>query len=219
MADVVLFGVGQFAEVAKSYLEWEGTHRVVAFTVNRSYLQNDQKDGLPVVAWEDLQHSYPPEQVSLFCPISYRGVNQNRKDIFLEGLKMGYDYISFIHPKAHYYDTPVGRNCFILEANVIQPKVTIGDNCILISGNHIGHHTHIRSHCFLASHVVVSGNVDVGERCFLGVNSTLRDNILIGEAVVVGAGALVASSAPDFSVIPGPKSTISQIKSFQLPSI
>jgi sugar O-acyltransferase (sialic acid O-acetyltransferase NeuD family) len=219
MADVVLFGVGQFAEVAKVYLDWEGSHRIVAFTVTKEYLKNETKDGVPVVAWETLESTHPPGQVSLFCPVSYRGVNQFRKEKFLEGRLRGYEFISFIHPKAHYYGTPVGQNCFILEANVIQPYVTICDNCILWSGNHIGHHTCIRSHVFLASHVVVSGSVDVGERCFLGVNSTLRDNIRIGEGCVIGAGALVLSDLPEFSVVGGTKSEISRVKSFQLRSI
>lgn len=219
MVDVVLFGIGQIAEVAKTYIEWEGTHKIVAFTVHREFMEHDQKDGLPVVAWEDLEQSHPSSQVSLFCAVSFRGVNQARKDIFLEGMNRGYEFVSFIHPKAHYYGTPVGRNCFIMEANVIQPHVTIGDNCILWSGNHIGHHTHIRDHCFLASHVVVSGSVDIGERCFLGVNATIRDNVRLGEASVVGAGALVTSDVPKCSVIPGPKSAVSRIKSHQLKGI
>lgn len=219
MADIVLFGVGQFAEVARAYLDWEGSHRVVAHAVHRDFLNSDSKDGVPVVAWEDLPTSHPVDQVSLFCPLSYRGMNAARRDIFGEGVQRGYEFISFIHPKAHYYGTPVGRNCMILEGNVIQPHVVIGDNCILWSGNHIGHHTRIAAHCFLASHVVVSGSVSVGEQCFLGVNSTIRDNIELGQACMVGAGALVTKSLEDFSVVPGPKSTPSRLKSHQLKGI
>lgn len=219
MADVVLFGVGQFAEVARFYLEWEGSHNIVAHTVNREYQTTGEKDNLPIVAWEDLEQEYPPGQVSLFCPLSYRGMNSHRQEIFEEGLRRGYDFISFIHPKAEYYGTPVGRNCMILESNVIQPHVEIGDNCILWSGNHIGHHTRIESHCFLASHVVVSGSVTIGERSFLGVNATIRDNVVLGQAVVVGAGALVTKSLEDFTVVPGPKSAASKLKSHQLKGI
>jgi len=219
MADVVLFGLGQIAEVAKAYLDWEGSHRVVGFTVNREFLSATEKDGLPVAAWEDLEAEFPPAQVSLFCPISYRGLNLPRKQRFLEGKARGYGFISFIHPRAHYYGTPVGENTFIMEANVIQPHVVIGDNCILWSGNHVGHHTRIGSHTFLASHVVVSGNVSVGERCFLGVNATIRDNVTLGDECVIGAGALVVVDLPDQSVVPGPKSELSRVKSSRLKGI
>lgn len=219
MADVVLFGTGQMAEVAKFYLDWEGSHKVVGFAVDRDYLDAPKKDGLPVVAWEDLHGHFPAGEVSLFCPLSYKGVNQHRKDKFREGLERGYDFISFVHPRAHYYGTPVGRNTFIMEANVIQPHVTIGDNCILWSGNHVGHHTAIRDHVFLASHVVVSGGVVIGERCFVGVNATIRDNVSLGEACVVGAGAVVLSDLPDRAVVPGTKSEISRVTSDRLKRI
>ncbi|KXF75002.1 transferase [Paramesorhizobium deserti] len=216
MANVVIFGTGQMAEVAKFYLDWEGSHKVVAFAVNQEYLREPLKDGLPVVAWEGLESSFSPSQVSLFAPISYKGVNQHRVNKFNEGLDRGYDFISFIHPKAHYYDTPVGRNTFIMEANVIQPHVTIGDNCILWSGNHIGHHTHILDHTFIASHVVVSGGVEIGMRCFIGVNATIRDNVKIGHACVIGAGAIVLSDLPDRAVVPGEKSEVSRLTSDKL---
>ncbi len=215
MPDIVLFGVGQIAEVAKAYLDWEGSHRVVAFTVNAAYRTQETKDGLPVVAWETLEISHPPGQVSLFCPISYRGVNQYRKDRFLEGQQRGYDFISFIHPKAYYYGTPVGLNCFIMEACILQPCTTIGDNCILWSGSHIGHHTTIRSHSFVAT-ATVGGSADVGERCLLGGKCSVRDNVRLGEATVVGATAYVDRDMPDHSVIAAPKSRISRLKSFQL---
>ena len=219
MADVIIFGIGQMAEVAKFYLDWEGTHKVIAFTVDRAYLEAPTKDGLPVVAWEDIATLYPPSQVSLFCPLSYKKVNQHRKDKFNEGFAMGYDFISFVHPKAHYYGTPVGRNSFIMEANVIQPHVQIGDNCILWSGNHIGHHTNIMAHTFIASHVVVSGGVEIGERCFLGVNATIRDNVKLGQACVIGAGAVVLTDLADKAVVPGAKSEISRVTSDKLRGI
>ncbi|BDW96368.1 hypothetical protein MACH10_20530 [Thalassospira tepidiphila] len=217
--DVVIFGTGEMAEVARFYLQWEGTHNIVAHTLNREYLNETSKDGLPVVAWEDLNTLYPPDQVKLFCPVSYKEVNLHRKRLFLEGLDKGYDFIRFIHPYARYYGTPVGRNTFIFEDNVIQPHTVIGDNCILWSGNHIGHHTTIRDHCFIASHVVVSGAVDIGERCFLGVNSTIRDNISLGEGCVVGAGALVTRALDDLTIIVGAKSRIMPKTSDQLDGI
>jgi len=219
MADIVLFGIGQFADVARAYLEWEGSHRIVAHSVHSDYLESDTQDGLPVVPWEDLETRYPASQVSLFAPLSYKGVNAHRKAVFEDGLARGYDFISFVHPQAHHYGTPVGRNCFIVEANVIQPHVRIGDNCILWSGNHIGHHSVIRDHVFLASHVVVSGAVTLGERCFLGVNATVRDNVTLGAECVVGAGALVTKDLPDRAVVPGAKTEVARVTSDRLKGI
>lgn len=216
MADILLFGVGQIAEVAKFYIDYEGIHRVVGYTVDDEFLTTDRKDDLPVVPWSRAQIEFPTSQVKLFCPLSYSDVNWGRKKKFEEGLAKGYAFHSFIHPKSHFYGTPVGRNCFIFEANVIQPFVEIGDNCVIWSGNHIGHHSKIGSHCFIASHVVISGAVTVGERCFLGVNATVRDNVNIGEGCVIGAGASVMSNVKDLSILAGPRTKPLQKTSDQL---
>ena len=45
MAKVVVFGVGQWAELAHFYLTHDSPHEVVAFTVDREYLDGDELQG------------------------------------------------------------------------------------------------------------------------------------------------------------------------------
>lgn len=200
MAKVVIFGVGQIAEIASFYLTNDSEHEVVAFTVDREYLGSNTFHGLPVVAYEDIDEKYPPHDYKMFIPISYKKVNKLRAKKFIDVKNKGYECISYISSKATYYDTPVGENCFVFENNVIQPFTKIGDNCVIWSGNHIGHHTVIEDHCFIASHVVVSGSVTVGEYSFIGVNATIRDNISIGKENVIGAGAVILNDTEDRAV-------------------
>lgn len=200
MAKVVIFGVGQIAEIAHFYLTNDSEHEVVAFTVDKEFLRDDVYYDLPVIAYEDLVNHYTPDEYKMFIPISYKKVNKLRAKKFTDAKSKGYECISYISSKATYYGTPVGENCFIFENNVIQPFTKIGDNCILWSGNHIGHHSIIENHCFLASHVVISGKVIVGEYSFLGVNSTIADNVVIGKANVIGSGAIIFKNTEDNSV-------------------
>lgn len=200
MAKVVIFGVGQIAELACFYLTNDSDHEVAAFTVDRKYLEGNTFHELPVVAYDELEEKYPPNDYKMFIPISYKKVNKLRAERFSDAKSKGYECVSYISSKATYYDTPVGENCFIFENNVIQPFTKIGDNCILWSGNHIGHHTTIEDHCFLASHVVVSGSVTIGEYSFIGVNATIRDNITIGRENVIGANSLVLNDTEDMAV-------------------
>jgi len=206
MSKVIVFGVGQIAEIAHFYLENDSQHDVVAFAVDKEYLAEKEFHGLPVIAYEDIVQTCPPSEYSLFIPISYKKVNKLRAEKFADAKSKGYKCVSYISSKAAYYNTPVGENCFIFENNVIQPFTEIGDNCILWSGNHIGHHTVIEDHCFIASHVVVSGSVVVGECSFLGVNSTIRDNVIIGKENVVGAGSMILENTDDRAVF-SPKGT------------
>ena len=200
VSKVVIFGVGQLAEIAQFYIDNDSEHTVVAFTVDREYVESETFHGLPVVPFEDICNALPPEDYKMFVPISYKGVNSVRKEKYLAAKDKGYSFISYISSKARYYDSPVGENCFIFEDNVIQPFTSIGDNCVLWSGNHIGHHSTIKAHCFIASHVVISGGVEIGERTFIGVNATFRDNIKIGAENVIGAGALIMGDTADKQV-------------------
>lgn len=200
MAKVVIFGVGQIAELAFFYITHDSEHEVVAFTVDSNYLKEDTFHNLPVFDFEVIDKKYPPNEYKFFLPISYNKVNKIRSEKFKIVKKKGYECISYISSKATYYNTSIGENCFIFENNVIQPYTKIGDNCILWSGNHIGHHTKIEDHCFLASHIVVSGSVTIGEYSFVGVNATIRDNIKIGKENVIGASSLILNDTNDKSV-------------------
>jgi len=192
MAQIVVFGVGQLAEVAHFYLTHDSPHEVVAFTVDNEFIKDKQHLGLPVVAFEEVQTIYPPDCFKMFVPISYRNVNKVRAEKYDQSKAKGYELISYICSKAVTWpQLAVGDNCFIFESNVIQPFVEIGNNVTLWSGNHIGHHSKIKDHCFIASHVVISGSVTIEPYCFLGVNATVRDGITIARECVIGAGALI----------------------------
>lgn len=216
MAKVVIFGVGQIAEIAHFYLTEDSEHEVVAFTVDQEYLSDESFHGLPVIAYETLVENYPPNEYKLFIPISYKKVNNLRAEKYMDAKSKGYECVSYISSKATYYGTPVGENCFIFENNVIQPFTKIGNNCILWSGNHIGHHTTIEDHCFLASHVVVSGNVIIGASSFLGVNSTIADNVKVGKSNVIGSNAVIFKDTEDLSVYSPSETEKSKVPSNRL---
>ena len=201
MANIVIFGAGEIAEIAYFYFKNDSEHTVVAFCVNRDFLKTDRLCDLPVVAFEDLEQHYPPNDHQMFVALSYAKINAVRAEKCQEAKDKGYTLVSYVSSRATTFPgLEVGENCFILEDNTIQPFVTIGNNVTLWSGNHIGHHSCIKDNCFIASHVVVSGGVTIGENCFLGVNVTLRDHITLGKSCVVGAGALIVKDAEDNGV-------------------
>jgi sugar O-acyltransferase (sialic acid O-acetyltransferase NeuD family) len=201
MKKIVIFGTGLIAEVAHFYFKNDAKHEVVSFTNGQEFITESIFSGLSVVPFEELEKNYPPDDYSLFIALGYKDRNRVRERRFLEAKQKGYRLETYISPKATYYGTPVGENCFIFENNVIQPFVSIGNNVTLWSGNHIGHHSTIMDHCFISSHVVVSGVCTVKQNCFLGVNSTLRDNITIGSHTILGAGTLILEDLPDYSLV------------------
>ena len=202
--EIILFGNGQMAETAHVYIEHDSPFTVVAFCVDNERIFNATYRGLPLVAFEEVDKIYPPEHYDMFVPISAKNSNTVRETKYYSAKALGYKLISYVSPHAMVGpETHIGENCFIFEANVIQPFSTIGDNTILWSGNHIGHHSSIGSHCFLASHVVISGRVTVGNNCYFGVNSTVRDGVIIAEHCTIGAGALVMRDTEKMQVYMG----------------
>jgi sugar O-acyltransferase (sialic acid O-acetyltransferase NeuD family) len=214
---VVIFGVGSFAEVAAVYLRNDSPREVVAYTVDGKYLTTDVFAGLPVVAFEELLESHPPDRVDLLVATGFRGVNGVRRSIYERCREHGYRFVKYVSSRAYVMsDEGVGENTFVFEANVIQPFVEIGDDVVVWSGNHIGHHSRIEHHCFIASHAVISGHVVVGERSFIGVNATLRDGITLGRECVIGAGAVVLRDQEDGTVLRGTETPVHPRKSWEL---
>jgi len=217
---LVIFGTGEIAELAYFYFTTDSDYTVIAFTVDRTHIKSSEFIGLPVIPFDEILTTLPPNECDLFIAISYSRINATRKEKYYSVKAMGYKLASYISSRACCLSAePTGDNCFILEDNTIQPFVRIGNNVTLWSGNHIGHHSTLRDHTFLASHIVVSGGVDIGEQCFVGVNATLRDHIRIGSRCVIGAGALLLADAKEDGVYLGHSAERSRIPSSRIRKI
>ena len=217
---LIIFGTGDIAELAHYYFTNDSNYKVVAFTVDRDYVSGNRFCNLPVIPFDEIKTSHPPDRSSMFVALSYSKLNSIRKAKYTEAKSLGYHLSSYVSSHATVLNEGrIGENCFILEDNTIQPFVTIGNNVTLWSGNHIGHHSNIRDHCFIASHIVVSGGVEIGESCFIGVNATLRDHIKIGDKCIIGAGVLLLSDAEPGGVYIGQATPRTSLVSRQIKSI
>lgn len=189
---LVIVGDRAFAEIAYEYFTHDSEYEVAAFSVEKEFISCGELFGLPVVPFELLESSYPPDENCVFVALTYAKLNRVRTRLLAEARTKGFKPVSYVSSRAFVWpNVELGENCFVFENNVVQPFVKIGDNCILWSGNHIGHHSVIGSNCFISSHVVISGFSKVGDNCFFGVNSTVAEGLEIAPDCVVGAGALV----------------------------
>ena len=72
MKDIVIFGTGDFAQVARVYFDRDSEYRVVAFTVDGAYITEKTVLGVPVVPFEDLERSHPPDTHAMHISVSFR---------------------------------------------------------------------------------------------------------------------------------------------------
>jgi sugar O-acyltransferase (sialic acid O-acetyltransferase NeuD family) len=199
---IVIFGIGDVAELADFYFAHDSEFDVVGFTVDESYVKQSEFRGRALVPFERVAEAFPPTEFGLFVALSYAKLNALRAEKVAAACAKGYRLASYLSSRATVFPGfELKENCFILEDNTIQPFARVGSNVTLWSGNHIGHHSIIEDDVFMASHVVVSGGVRIGQGSFVGVNVTIRDHVTIGRKCVLGAGALVLEDQPDLSVV------------------
>jgi len=196
--NIIIFGTGDIAQIANYYFEIDSDYSVAAFTVDKAYCRETTYEGKPLIAFEDIENTYPPASYKLFIALSYAQMNKLRELKYQEAKAKGYELVSYISSKCTYLSQfKTGDNCFIFEDNTIQPFVKIEDNVTLWSGNHIGHHSVIESHNFISSHVVVSGHCTIQSNCFIGVNATIAHNVKIARESLIGAGSIITKDTEE----------------------
>lgn len=217
---VILFGNGQIASAAYWYLTHDSPYRVVAFTVDRDYLTERRLFGVPVIPFESVQDSYPPDHHQMFVSVSFRSVNALRAAKYQQAKEKGYSLISYISSGAsNWSDQTPGENCYVRQRAVIEPFVKIGINVTIGSNSTVGHHGQIKDHCYVAAGAVIAGSVTIEPFCFIGANASIRDGITIGEGSVIGAGAVILEDVKKRSVYKGHSATRLPIDSADLTEI
>lgn len=220
MSRVVIYGNGRMAGLAHFYLTHDSPHEVVAFVVDRSFLRDTTMHRLPVITMDELARRYPTTDVHAFVAMGYRNLNRDRAERFQELDDMGYSFVSYVSSKATtWLDLEIGRNCFIMEGNIIQPFAALGDDVVLGPGNTVGHHSVIGDDCFLASRADISGHVTIGARTFVGANCTIRNGVSVASDNVIGAGAVIMGDTVEHGVYAAPRAKLVPLPSDKLPRI
>jgi sugar O-acyltransferase (sialic acid O-acetyltransferase NeuD family) len=192
-ARLVIIGDGEFAGIAHEYFTHDSPHTVVGFAVEREFLKSSEYLGLPVVAFEEIENHFSPNEHKAFVAVTYTQLNRLRARLCRSAKAKGFELATYLSSHAFvWHNVKIGENVFVFENNVIQHFAEIGNNVILWSGNHIGHRSVIEDNCYLASHVVVSGYCRIQQHSFIGVNVSIGAHITIAPDCFLGAGCVIA---------------------------
>lgn len=205
MRNIVIFGLGMMAEVVYHHMTRDRSYEVAAFAVDRKWLDQGtafaEKVGLPVVAFEEVETRFPPDEYGMFVAMGYHNLNQMRAEKCEQAKAKGYSLASYVSARADVGPwLDIGENCLILDSVGVQPGARIGDNVWLWNNTLVGHHATIESHCWFAAGGTIGGKATIGERCFLGLGATVGGDITVGRESIVGAGTLVTKNAAAGSV-------------------
>jgi sugar O-acyltransferase (sialic acid O-acetyltransferase NeuD family) len=214
---LVIYGNKSVARGLYSTFRRSSKYEVVAFTVDREYLEGDRFCELPIVPFETVRKEFPPETHRMFIAVGYVGTNKIRKERYLRSKEMGYRLVSTVSPTAIVNpELTIGENCIVGHFAVID-NARIGNNVFISAACTIGHDVVIGDHCLLSDGVSVGGSARIGSCSFLGMRSIIRNRVSIGNDCVIGAGALMLENAEDGSVYMGEPATLLPISSDKLP--
>ena len=120
MKKIIIFGIGDFAQLATLYLEKTLNFEVEAYTLHKEYIVGDTCFGKPLIPFEEIEKTYPISQYDMFVALGYKKKNSIKREVFNLVKAKGYKLISYISPKAtvDINTTRIGENCFIFD-NVI----------------------------------------------------------------------------------------------------
>lgn len=203
MAEVIIFGTGDYAMQAHYYLSTDSPHTVAGFSVSSEYRRQDQFLSLPLVSFEEVEKAFPPATYQFFLPMSGRRMNRDRESFYREAKTKGYRLISYISSKAIICDNEIGENCFILEGANIQPFAKIGDNNVIWCGTHIGHHSAMGDHVFVSAGVVISGRCTIGSNSYLSANAVIDDHVRLAQGTLAGIGSVIGKDTEPWGIYTG----------------
>ncbi|MCY4325564.1 MAG: NeuD/PglB/VioB family sugar acetyltransferase [Betaproteobacteria bacterium] len=191
---LVLVGVSGTANVILHDLRNPATE-VAGFAVERKYLTEQERFGLPVVPLEEIEQRFPPDEHEALVTISCSRLNRNRARIFEAIKTKGYKCANHVSPDAILGpQVQLGENIIIMPGAQVQYGCQIGDDTIIWSGVTVLHETVVGSHVVINANTIIAGECKIGDYCIFGVGSSAVDGLEIGQDCTVGAGSVVVKN-------------------------
>jgi sugar O-acyltransferase (sialic acid O-acetyltransferase NeuD family) len=201
MAKIIIYGSSVTAEQCAYDFTTDSEHEVVAFTLHRKEIKENEFLRLPVVPFEDIEKIYPPSDYSMFVSIFFKQINLARKLVFEEAKNKGYKLVSYVSSRAIVWPgLVIGENVMIADGANIRPKTKIGDGVFIFPNAVIGHECVVEDFAYIAiAAVMIAGSI-AKERCIIGANATILSGVTIGRECLISAGALVNRDTKDKGV-------------------
>lgn len=200
---VIVFGSSIIAKLAYNCFSETSDYEVVGFCVSSVFLTKESFCGLPLVSFEDIQVTFPPDEYLMFIAVGSKNLNTLREKIFESAKLKGYKFANCISKHALVCnDVEIGENCLIMPGVVLEPFSVIYDNVILWGKTHIGHNTHVKNNCFMVG-AGISGYCSIERNCFIGVGSFLSEGIVVSEYNYISMGSILNKSTSPNSVYRG----------------
>ena len=191
---IIVIGGGGHARVLINILQTQ-RFKILGYT------DLEEKNGLAVPYLgndADVRKNYKKEQVHLVNGVGSVKLPAQRKKVYEDYKKLGYVFLSVIHPRAIISRGVTLKEGVQINAGaVINTGTVVEEDVIVNTLASVDHDCIIGAHTHIAPGVTVSGGVRIGQCCHIAIGAKIIQGIHIGDNVFVPAGAVVVENAGD----------------------
>ena len=208
---IIIYGNSDFAELMYYYFTTDSVYEVVGFCVDKGYIKSDKFLNIPLVPFETVEDTFPPNEYKMFVAVGYKNMRL-RKELYKKTIRKGYNHINYISSKAILDKSNIiGKNNAILHNVVLEPFCKIGNNNVINTNVIICHHAEVMNDCFIAAKALVGGFTIIKNNCFLGFSSTILQKLVIEDETLVAASSVVNRNSSKYDFLAGiPAKSMSQ---------
>lgn len=217
MKKIIIFGPNDLGRLLKYYIDSTDEREVVAYTVDREYLNRKEFCGLPVIEFEGVLNFYSPDEYEIMLAIGNKHMNNIRKKKFYECKEKGYTVASYIHPNCSFHCKDIGEGNIFLEKCMIYPFSKIGNGNLCWDHVLISHDCIVGDFNTFSSYADLCGYVNIGNNGYFGKHCILNDGMKVADYTLVGAGAYAKKNTSEYDVVvPARSITLENKKSTDL---
>ena len=188
---LIIYGESAYAQMLANYFQTDSEYEVVAFCADEAYKTQDEIEGIPVIALEEIETHYASDTHSIFSAIGYKSV-RTHKLLFEKIAKLSFPVASYVSSQAMVdASCHIGVNCLVLAGCIIEPEAVVEDNCFVNSGAIVCHHSVVKAHTILASGSLIGGHSTVGESSLIGFHATVAELLELADETLLAAGSVL----------------------------
>lgn len=194
--NIIIIGTSEFSEYVFKCIKRDEAANVIAFAVNKKFIKQEEYNGLPIVALEELDQLYDMKKYHVLISIGYKQMNKGRELMYRYCKDKGYNICTYISPRA-YVDCDleaIGEGSIIMPRAILSPSIRIGVCNVFNSGAGLGHNSECGDFNWFSGRVCTGGNVHIGSRTFLGMCCVISNGVEIADESFVGVCSYVTSN-------------------------
>lgn len=201
---VVVFGTGSFPTTMAELMRDEGDLEPVAYCVDREYRSEDEHEGLPVVAFDEVVERFPPQTVRALVPLGYRRMTGFRAETCTRFEALGYSLTPWISRRANVWSRlDAGPNTIIMPGATVLPFASLGRDVTVRANAVVSHHCRVEDHVTLMNGAVLGGMSRIGHHSTLGLGAVVRNGVTLAPYTLVGAGGVVVADTEEDGIYVG----------------